>query len=161
MARIAAERPEHVLLSAFTGSERKDPGFTQEWASGVDTTVRSLREQKTPVTVLADTPYPGTDIPDCLASNVADARRCAVPRVTALSDLPRRSATARAAQAAGATVVDPTPWFCTATSCPSVVGTTVVYSDNSHMSATWSLALRRLLADQLDRANPGLARSSG
>ncbi|MGL5929714.1 MAG: acyltransferase family protein, partial [Dermatophilaceae bacterium] len=161
MARIAEERPQHVLLSAFTGSERKDPGFTQAWARGVDTTVRALRRQQLGVSVLADTPYPGTDIPDCLASNVADARRCAVPRATALSDLPRRAATARAALAAGATVVDPTSWFCTATSCPPVVGTTVVYSDNSHMSATWSLALRRLLADQLDRQAPRLARPSG
>ncbi|MGL5867135.1 MAG: acyltransferase family protein, partial [Dermatophilaceae bacterium] len=161
MARIAAERPDHVLLSAFTGSARKDPGFTQAWASGVDTTIRALRQQQFAVSVLADTPYPAIDIPDCLASNVSDARKCAVPRATALSDLPRRSATARAALAAGATVVDPTPWFCAATSCPSVVGTTAVYSDNSHMSATWSRALRRILADQLDRVAPRLAPPSG
>ena len=40
--------------------------------------------------------------------------------------------------------------------CPVVVGTTVVYSDNSHMSATWSTATRRLLADELGRVSPVL-----
>ncbi|MBM6404601.1 acyltransferase [Phycicoccus sp. CSK15P-2] len=157
MARIAAERPDHVVLSAFTGSERRDPDFTAAWATGVGTTVSALREGGTTVTVLADTPYPQTDVPDCVAGHLDDARECAVPSEVALSDPERRAATARAAIDAGAAVLDPTPWFCTNDVCPAVVGTTVVYSDNSHMSATWSAALRRLLADRLAETSPALS----
>ncbi|WP_404350355.1 hypothetical protein LG324_18645 [Phycicoccus jejuensis] len=156
LARIAAEKPDQVLLSAFTGSEKPDPGFTGRWADGVETTVGGLRAQGIGVTVLADTPYPRRDVPECLAAHLDDARACAVPRDEALSDPTRRAATLRAAKKAGASTVDPTAWFCTRSTCPVVVGTTVVYSDNSHMSATWSTATRRLLADELGRVSPVL-----
>ena len=32
---------------------------------------------------------------------------------------------------------DPTEWFCTATTCPAIIGNIVVYSDTSHTTATY------------------------
>jgi hypothetical protein len=56
---------------------------------------------------------------------------------------------ATAAAEAGATVVEPASWFCTATTCPAVVGDTLVYKDVSHISTDWSELLGPMLAERL------------
>jgi hypothetical protein len=56
---------------------------------------------------------------------------------------------ADAVRAAGASVVDPTPWFCTPAVCPVVVGNTLVYRDDSHMTTNYSVALAGVLAEHL------------
>jgi SGNH domain-containing protein len=62
-----------------------------------------------------------------------------------VSDPSRRRLGAQAARQEGALVIDPIPWFCNATTCPAVVGNVIVYSDTSHMTATYSQLLRSRL----------------
>jgi hypothetical protein len=47
-------------------------------------------------------------------------------------------------------VIDPTPWFCTRTTCPIVVGNVLVYKDFSHISTYYA----RTLVPMLDRKLP-------
>ncbi|MEY2398887.1 MAG: hypothetical protein QOJ00_2061, partial [Actinomycetota bacterium] len=51
-----------------------------------------------------------------------------------------------AATAAGATYVDPLPWFCFEERCPAVVGSTPVYWDGIHLTATYARSLAPKLA---------------
>lgn len=151
MARIAEEQPDLVVVSAAVFSPRGDD-FTQRWADGVARTTRELRAAGgAQVVQLADTPNPDTDVPTCLAGHLDDVQECAVARDAALLDPARRQATARAAEQAGAVVVDPVPWFCQE-SCPPIIGNAPAYHDDDHISATYAAQLAPLLDERLSAA---------
>ena len=52
---------------------------------------------------------------------------------------------------AGAKLIDPANWFCTATTCPAVIDGIVVYSDNSHVTATYTAWLAPVLGQALTK----------
>ena len=45
-------------------------------------------------------------------------------------------------------MIDPTSWFCTKSTCPAVVQNTIVYEDNSHITASYA----KLRVPELDNA---------
>jgi hypothetical protein len=92
---------------------------------------------------LEDTPFAGKvgSIPECLAAHSKDIQRCSLERgdpQTRLDAMLQRNLESSAAKKAGAILIDPTPWFCTATTCPPVINDMIVYSDNSHTTATYA-----------------------
>jgi peptidoglycan/LPS O-acetylase OafA/YrhL len=147
--RILDESPDLIITSAFTGSADRDKTFTRRWLDGEARTLRRLHATGARVVVIADTPYPDLDVPGCLVRNVQRATRCAVPREVALSDPDRRRRTSEVAIEQGAGVIDPVPWFCDLTTCPAVVGNVIVYSDRSHMTASYAQLLRSRLETAL------------
>jgi hypothetical protein len=150
--RIQQERPALIITSGAIFSERKGD-FSQRWISGVGSTTARLVATGATVVTIEDTPYPKRNIPKCVAKNLDDVRECTLPRTEALSDGARRAATGAAATAAGSLTINPTDWFCGRTTCPVIVGNTLLYNDNSHVSATYSAQLSPLL-DQALPANP-------
>ncbi len=54
-----------------------------------------------------------------------------------------------AAQRAGATVVNPLRWLCAPAGCPVIVGNTLVYKDNSHLTDAFVRAIAPLLGRKL------------
>ena len=72
----------------------------------------------------------------------------------------RRQATARAAERAGAVVVDPVPWFC-GQSCPPIIGNAPAYHDDDHISATYAAQLAPLLDERLGAALRGTTSGAG
>ncbi|MFC3688050.1 acyltransferase family protein [Aquipuribacter hungaricus] len=159
MERIAQEDPDLVVMSAAVFSPRGDE-FTRRWAEGVTTTTTTLRGTGAQVVLLEDTPNPDADVPTCLAENLDAVQECAVDREDALLDPERRRATAQAALAAGAVVVDPVPWFCRDT-CPPVIGNASAYHDDDHVSATYAAQLAPLLDARLGAALTGPASDAG
>lgn len=149
MERIDELDPSMIITTAAVFSEKADDSFTDRWVQGVTTTTTELVDTGAPVYVIEDTPYPRVDIPTCLAQHVQDVTECALSPVEAYSDPERRERTADAASAAGAEIIDPSAWFCTADLCPAISGNVIVYSDNSHMSATYSKTLATVLGDEL------------
>ncbi len=117
---------------------------------GFEKSITSLAASGATTVFLADTPSPAIigSIPDCLSQHTTDIERCAIPRDQAALDSAGRQAEINGAERAGATVIDPTPWFCTEVSCPAVVQNVIVYQDSSHVSATYAL----LRAPELGRA---------
>ena len=65
--------------------------------------------------------------------------RCSMNPTPAQLDL--ASALKGAAQGAGARYIDTTPWFCYQSTCPMVVGHTIVYVDPGHVTATYASEL--------------------
>ncbi len=95
------------------------------------------------VLILRDIPHPGhadVSVPDCLALHRTNQPACAGTPETWHSMDPLYDA-ARTLGLPGISVLDPTPYFCTATTCPAVIGTIVAYYDVSHMTATYARSL--------------------
>jgi hypothetical protein len=129
----------------------------EEWAERTADTVDALTPLAGQVILLADTPFPGESVPDCLAAHLTNASSCTLDSFDAAetgSDgaylRERRAAVATAMEGIDVPVIDPTGWFCTASMCPPIVGNTLVYRDNSHMTQYYSRALEPLLELELE-----------
>jgi peptidoglycan/LPS O-acetylase OafA/YrhL len=153
LATIRQLRPGTVIM-ANNGTDNGglvnppvDPD--RAWADAWVASLRQVSQPGTKVIVLSDTPYPKSNVPDCISTHVTHLSECVRQRRDALIKPRRRGMVAAAAGRSGATVIDPTPWFCTTTQCPVVVGNILVYKDESHMSTAYSTMLARVLAARL------------
>lgn len=147
--RIEALRPQLVIMaSARTAGSRTTAAADRNWYAGTASSVRNLRRSGAQVLVLTDTPHLGSDPAACLARNRTDARRCVQARAATVSSPQQVPGERDAAIGAGATVLDPTDWFCTAR-CPVVVGRIQVYRDAHHMTTVYANWLGRALDPRL------------
>jgi hypothetical protein len=154
IARINALHPAIVVMSSnYDGGNALGVSGSQNsaWTKGWKTTAGQLAQAGTRVVYLNDTPWPKQNVPDCLAQHPTSEQKCAQKTSTAASS-PRRAMFAKAVRSAGATVVDPMPWFCSLSRCPVVVGNIMVYMDDSHISTTYARLLTPLLSEQLKSA---------
>ncbi len=98
---------------------------------------------------IADTPKPTSIIPHCLSQYVAQIQICTfdLPQAINLSlDLMLKKifSTDRSSY------VDLTEWFCVNSRCPGIIGNTLVYRDDSHISDSYAIALTDVLAAQIN-----------
>ena len=111
--------------------------------AGYESYLRTWAAAGTNLLILRDTPFPGAtleSIPDCLAAHRDDHDACAgTPANWGYPD-PLFDA-ARGLDLPGVTTIDTTPYLCTDTTCPAVIGTAVVYFDASHMTATYARSI--------------------
>ncbi|MCA5922006.1 acyltransferase family protein [Curtobacterium oceanosedimentum] len=107
-----------------------------------------------PVIAIRDNPIPQRDVIACLSrmsGPTTDA--CDRPRSEALGTTDSTVEAVAAFREAGgrAAAIDLSDHYCTATSCPAVVGGVVVYRDTSHITATWATSLEPYLERALQR----------
>jgi peptidoglycan/LPS O-acetylase OafA/YrhL len=151
IARIRGLRPDLVVMTSIADhmdltQGNDDPDGT--WARGWATTAAALRVKGTDLVFLADTPAAKTNVPECLSQHPKNIQQCAQdPAEAAGSD--QRARIAAAVRGAGARVVDPTPWFCDLGTCPVVVGNTLIYRDDNHITGPYARLLAPLLAEKL------------
>ena len=158
-ARARADHPALIVLASndldnggmIDAAGRRIPtvGHADDplWVQGWQASFGKLAQPGTKLVLLQDSPWPQGDAPECLAAHARDITACDRPLAKSIVEPNRRKLVAAAARAAGVTVVDPTSWFCTAT-CPPVIGNTLVYKDNSHLTTAYA----RLLAPLLNAA---------
>jgi len=156
MRRIEKLRPDLVVVSSIAdhmdlAASDNDPDST--WADGWAATARALATARTRVVLLADTPAAAGDVPQCLSQYPRKIGACAQRRSRAAGST-QRTRIAEAVGATGAAVVNPTPWFCASGRCPVVVGNTLVYRDDNHITGAYARLLAPLLAERLTRAMP-------
>ena len=148
---IGTTRPDVVVLASMLNSSVDGPDTATRRASFLDgarSTVATLQPLTGKVVVIGDTPNLGRPVLDCLASYGDDPVACARPRSAAV-DAALLTATSEVVRPVGATFVDPTDWFCTRQACPVVVNSTIVYLDDTHVSASYATQLAGLLAPYL------------
>ena len=155
--RLQAEHPKLIVLSIlrrYGGGYGWDTGFTSYdpmWIDGMTRLVRRLRETGANVLVLGPIPDPGAAVPDCLAAHLGDGSACAPTRSAAVNQA-GIAAEATATAAGGGQYVDLTDLFCTADRCPVIVGNTLVYSDQNHVTTAYSRVLAPVLGSLAARA---------
>jgi len=113
------------------------------------------------VLVIRDVPAPHAtlrSVPECVARNPDHLSACAGQRSRWIDRDPLAEA-ARNIGSSRLTVANLTDWFCTATSCPAVIGGAMVYFDASHLTATYSSTLAPVLTPIVVHAMTGRATS--
>ena len=91
------------------------------------------------VVLLRDVPKSSDDPGTCLSDSNRSLSRCMfqpVERSRYLGDV-----AVTTARATGAEVVDPTPWLCYQDKCPVVIGGTLSYRDDNHLTAEYAASL--------------------
>jgi hypothetical protein len=108
------------------------------WAAGLGRSIDAVKATGADVLVLGDTPKTnGQNVPSCVAAHRKDVASCGNSRAAAV-DPSHVQGLADAAAAHGATFVDPSNWLCTDTFCPAVIGESVVYRDDLHLTDRFS-----------------------
>jgi len=108
------------------------------------------------VLVIRDTPSSAnadaeTTVPACVAAHRSTPAVCAGSRRTWLAKDPAVAAAERV-QSRLVTVADMTTYFCSASRCSGVIGGVLVYSDSSHLTATYARTVAPYLTPAVLRA---------
>ena len=154
--RLKAEHPRLVVLD-MSRRYGADFGFTSYDPAWIDTlgrTVAQLRSIGAAVLVLGPVPDPGSSVPTCLSGHVDDATACAPARPVAVGD-GGISAERAATTAGGGRYADLTDLFCTADRCPVIVGNTLVFRDDNHVTTEYAQLLTPVFGALADRALAG------
>nr|WP_232079493.1 acyltransferase family protein [Mycobacterium conspicuum] len=156
MARLQAEHPRLIVLSMTRryGAGRLLSGFTSYDSASIDSLnrlVKQLRGTGAQVLVLGPIPDPLALAPNCLSVHLDDATACSPLRSKAVNQAGIVAESA-AAKAGGGQYVDLTELFCTAERCPVIVGNTLVYMDETHITLSYSRVLAPVLGALADRA---------
>ncbi len=157
MARLFKERPQLIVLdmSRRYGADFGFTSYDQAWQDRLTLVVQTLRRTGARVLVLGPVADPHTTVPTCLSAHMDNAVACAPARADGLND--GGIAAERAAVAAGGgQYADLSDFVCTADRCPVVVGNTLVYRDDNHLTIEYAKVLAPLLTEMVERA---LARS--
>ena len=154
--KLAADPPELVLLGNFGKLYlRDDENRAQQWRDALTAAIDRLPAQSH-IVLLADTPSTGVTPSICLARFLDDADRCALERTQALDSELRAAERSVAEKYGNVSYVDFTELFCNATTCPSIIGNTLVYRDGSHITTEMS----RVLSGAFIAAAEGYLRSA-
>jgi peptidoglycan/LPS O-acetylase OafA/YrhL/cellulose synthase/poly-beta-1,6-N-acetylglucosamine synthase-like glycosyltransferase len=145
LRRIARLRPDRVIVSQSDLVPGTKLGNTQ-WADATVSVVRGLQSAKLQVGYILDTPYPATNVPECVANHLDDVGACVFKRDKAYRYTGRHETMTQTLAAAGVTTVEPADWLCTVSDCPVIVGGTLVYRDDSHLSTSYSSWLAPMLS---------------
>ena len=112
--------------------------------------MQQLRGTGAKVLVLGPIPDPHSVVPICLSGHLDDVTACSPPRSTAVNE-PGIAAESAATKAGGGQYADLTELFCTTDRCPVIVGNTLVYLDESHLTLEYSRLLAPVIGALADR----------
>ncbi|BBX89720.1 acyltransferase [Mycolicibacterium boenickei] len=146
LTRIAAERPTLVVLDMVRryGADFGFVSYDPTWLDGLTRLVSQLRGTGARVLVLGPVPDPHTTVPTCLSAHMDDASACAPNRAIAVNDN-GIAAEAAAVQAGGGQYARLDQYFCTDQRCPVIVGNTLVFRDDNHITAEYAQLLAPVL----------------
>ncbi|MED5815597.1 acyltransferase family protein [Mycolicibacterium sp. 050232] len=146
LTRIAAEPPALIVLDMVRryGADFGFVSYDPTWLDGLTRLVSQLRGTGARVLVLGPVPDPHTTVPTCLSAHMDDASACAPNRSIAVNDN-GIAAEAAAVQAGGGQYARLDQYFCTDQRCPVIVGNTLVFRDDNHITAEYAQLLTPVL----------------
>lgn len=154
--RLRAKPPKLVVLSM---SRRYHGDFSfasydPAWIDKLGAIVAYLRGMGSTVLVLGPVADPQSSAPTCLSAHLDDAGACAPMRSVAV-DGDGIAAEQRVTTAAGGSYADLTDLFCTPERCPMIVGNTLVFRDDNHVTTEYAQLLSPVIGALADHALPG------
>jgi peptidoglycan/LPS O-acetylase OafA/YrhL len=151
VARLRAEHPRLIVLAI---SRLYGPGplrsYGAAWIDSLTRLMQQLRGTGAQVLVVGPIPKPGSAVPICLSGHLEDAGACTPRRSIAVNE-PGIAAEIAATKAGGAQYADVTALFCTADRCPVIVGNTLVYLDEYHLTVEYARLLGPVIGALADR----------
>ncbi len=138
------DAPDVLLLSHSNYKQFAAEGLAS-FEAGEIRTIDRIRDAGVSVALIRDTPYPGVNVAECVEANVESLRRCVLEKSEVLSR--RDSVQPQVASQTGVPVIDLTDWICPGSTCPPVIGNTLVWRDSNHLSLQYALSL----VDELER----------
>lgn len=181
LLQIVKTRPSVVLISNFHRYELVDSkgtirmGPTQatsvaSWTNGMTRTLSTFRAAGIASVVVRDTPFPESDLLDCLASGEM-AATCSSPRTVALDSTFAASEKNLAAQLS-AGFIDMSAFICARQECPAGTLKMPIYRDQHHLSVHFAELLgpsfnerlrlfMRAEASRKEMSRPSGVRSAG
>jgi hypothetical protein len=113
--------------------------------------VAQVRSMGSSVLVLGPVADPLSSAPTCLSAHLTDAGACAPARSAAVNG-DGIAAEQRATTAAGGSYADLTDLFCAPERCPMIVGNTLVFRDDNHVTTEYAQLLAPVIGALADRA---------
>ena len=155
--QIQAIHPALVVLGVarhYTNIYGFTP-YSPVWLSGMGKEVAAIRSTGAEAMVIGPVPKPPFDVPGCLSAHLTSATACTVPAAIGLN-ASGIAAEQAVVTANGGTYLDTRPWFCTTTTCATMVDNLVVYRDDNHITQTYVSFLAPAVEPALQRAMSGL-----
>jgi peptidoglycan/LPS O-acetylase OafA/YrhL len=141
---IAALKPKYIVLGSLSTYVPDYQEFKVAW----DQTLSQLRATGAKLIYLRDTPYPQRNIPECVSGALDNWSKCDFD----LNNV-RRTEPIVTDQLRGENldipVLDVDPYLCEATTCHAVRNGTLLYRDDSHLTATAINALIPALEQEI------------
>ncbi|OMC02831.1 acyltransferase [Mycobacterium sp. NS-7484] len=146
LARIAKEPPALIVLDMVRryGADFGFVSYDRVWLDGLRQLVAQLRGTGARVLVLGPVPDPHTTVPTCLSAHMDDATACAPDRSVAVNDT-GVAAEMAAVRAGGGQYARLDQYFCTDRRCPVIVGDTLVFRDDNHITAEYAQLMTPVL----------------
>ena len=160
LRRIIATRPAAVLLSSWDhyippdGTAADWQVSPSMWERGLRRTYERLAAAGIHTIVLRDVPRTGFDVPACLSRRAARlpfAIACTYDRATSLSRI-AIAAQDRAARGLPVMLVDMNDQICDTPSCAVVRNGAIVFTDDNHLTATFSRSIAPVLGRRIAAA---------
>lgn len=152
IARLQKEHPRLAVLGMLRhDSGAGSPPYSSAWIDSMTRLVRQLRQTGADVLVLGPTPDLHSAVPDCLSLHLDDATACSSARSTAVN-APGIAAEGAATKAGGGRYADLTDLFCATIRCPAIVGNTLLYGDEFHLTPEYARVLAPAIGALTDRA---------
>ncbi|TGD83976.1 acyltransferase [Mycolicibacterium sp. CH28] len=156
VSRLEAERPRLIVLSLWRGYGTAEAlsgyrAYDPAWIDSLTRLVQRLRATGAQVLVLGPIPNPHFQVPICLSGYLDDVPACTPARSTAVNES-GIAAESAATKAGGGQYADTTDLFCAAERCPAIVGNTLVYLDENHMTLEYARLLAPAVGALTDRA---------
>jgi SGNH domain (fused to AT3 domains) len=151
--RLRAERPRLIVIGTrrhYT-AEYGVTSYDSAWLAALPRLVSQLRDTGAMVLVLGPIPDPLSDVPICLSGHLDDMAACSPLRLVAVNEI-GIAAEAAATRAGGGQYADITALFCTPERCPVIVGDTLVYIDEAHLTPEYARQLAPVMGTIADRA---------
>ncbi len=149
---LLRDQPDLVVLSSTThravNGKPMGDAFARAW--------QPLSNAGLNLVVIADTPLPSQDIPECVSANEEDLISCTTSQKDAFANAwPEQRAALD--QVEGVASVNLNELICPEDRCAPVIGNVLVYRDSSHLTATYSRSLAGALEQGLEHLGAPVA----
>lgn len=139
--------PDVIVLANFTSFYL---GSSSDWEAGLTRTIEEVGDGRR-VLVVGDVPEHDFDPATCLSRETRQALDCGSPLSDAV-DVRAAEIDRSVAAATGASYLSIVPYLCSDT-CPAIIGNTIFYRDEHHLTATSSRLFAPIFHDALDSAD--------
>jgi hypothetical protein len=148
--RLVVERPDYVVTSHVSSRATDSDGGASIDAmfSGLRDSWSTLESVGTKVILIANNPYPGLNVMECVDKNRDRLSACAYSRDRHLAD-PAFLTQRQAVAGTNVKMIDLFDAICPMKQCPPVIGNVLVYRRGSHITATYVETLTPQLAQAL------------